>query len=101
MKDVERALDNSFNDRNKKPLLTDALEAERFEMYYKAAAAISTAALVDYGFVIPDDYSNVIDHHKVRRLQQQLRQRMKEEPLQSDDKVSALFFDGRKDMTLV
>lgn len=61
-------------------------------MSNRAAAAISTSALVDYGVVNLDDRSNVNDHHKVWRARQQLRKDMKNAGIHSDDEITALFF---------
>lgn len=91
----------SSDDRNIVQIPTVALEAERYGISNRAAAAISTAALVDYGVVSHQDRSNIIDHHKVWRARQQLRKDMRKKRIQNDEEIVALFFDGRKDSTLV
>ena len=76
---------------------TVVLEAERYGVSNRAATAISTTALLDYGTVSEDDQSNVVDHHMVWRAQQQLRKDMKKAGEHIDDEITALFFDGRKE----
>lgn len=88
---------SSVDDRNMTSIPTVSLEAEWHGVSNRAAAAISTAALVDYGVVSPDDHSNVIDHHKVWRARKQLRKDMKKAGVLCDDEITGLFFDGRKD----
>ena len=51
--------------RNTTQIPTIALEAERYGVSNRAAAAIGTAALVDYGVVSADDKTNVIDRKKI------------------------------------
>lgn len=88
------------SDNNLTPIPTVALEADRYGVSNRAAAAICTAALIDYGIVTPDDRTNVVDHHKVWRARQKVRKSLKEEAIAEED-IQAIFFDGRKDMTLV
>ena len=53
--------------RNTTPIPTIALEAERYGVSSRAAAAIGTAALVDFGVVSASEMMNVIDPKKVWR----------------------------------
>jgi len=52
-------------DRNLTPIPTVALEADRYGISNRSAAAISTAVLIDYGIVTSDNKMNIIDHQKV------------------------------------
>ena len=90
----------SRDERNRTRIPTVALEAERYGVSNRAAAAISTAALFDFGVVSEDDRSSVVDHHKVWRARKQLRKDMRTAGEHIDDEITALFFDGRKDSTL-
>jgi hypothetical protein len=87
--------------RNTTPIPTVALEADRYGVSNRAAAAIGTAALIDYGVASADDKTNVIDPKKVWRAREQLRKSLKEAAEEEDEKILALCFDGRKDSTLV
>lgn len=88
-------------DRNTVPIPTIALEADRYGVSNRAAAAISTATLVDYGVISLEDQINIVDHHKVWRARQQLRRTIRATPINNEEEIMAIFFDGRKDMTLV
>lgn len=88
-------------DRNMVPIPTIALEADRYGVSNRAAAAISTATLVDYGIIRLEDQTNIVDHHKVWRARQQLRKAIKATPINKEEEIMGIFFDGRKDMTLV
>lgn len=88
-------------DRNMVPIPTIALEADRYGVSNRAAAAISTATLVDYGIISLEDQINIVDHHKVWRARQQLRRAIRATPINNEEETMAIFFDGRKDMTLV
>ena len=59
--------------RNVKPITTFALEADRFDVSNRAAAAISAAALVDFGVVSVENRTLIIDSNKVWRARQKLR----------------------------
>jgi len=52
-------------DRNLTPIPTVALEVDRYGISNRAAAAISTAVLIDCGIVTSYNKMNIIDHHKV------------------------------------
>lgn len=54
--------------RNMVPVQTVALEANRYGVSTKAAVAINIATLVDYSIISFKDQINVVDHHKVWRL---------------------------------
>ena len=56
---------SSSKNRNKTAIPNIAFEADRYGVSNRAAAAISTATLVDYGIISSEDNVNVIDHRKV------------------------------------
>jgi hypothetical protein len=87
--------------RNMVPIPTIALEADRYGVSNRAAAAISTATLVDYGIISLEDQINIVDPHKVWRARLQLRRAIRATPINNEQEIMAIFFDGRKDMTLM
>jgi len=63
--------------RNLTPIPTVASEADSYGITNRAEAAISTAALIDYG-IITSDYNMIItDHHNVWRTRQSWRRNLK------------------------
>lgn len=75
-----------------------ARTAERYDISDTAAAAIASAALLDAGFIKPEDLLMVIDRNKVRRARLALRAQNVQNFV--GETVHALFYDGRKDSTL-
>lgn len=65
------------------------------------AALLASAALEDFGIVTPEDCANIIDKSKVRRERQKLRRELQECASVGNTEVKRLFFDGRKDNTLI
>ena len=59
--------ENVIVSKNLTPIPTVAVEADRYGVSNRAAAAICTATLIDYGIITPDDRTNIVDQHKVRR----------------------------------
>ena len=89
-----------YKDRNVKPIRTIALEADRFAVSNRAAAAISTAAFINFGVVSAESRTHIIDSNKVWRARQKLRKNARKDEVFLQNDVSAIFFDGRKDLTL-
>ena len=83
-----------------KPIPTIALEADRFDVSNRAAAAITTAALINFGVVSAENRTHIIDSNKVWRARQKLRKNVRKDEVFLQNDVSAIFFDGRKDLTL-
>lgn len=75
-----------------------ALACDRHGLSDRAAASITSAVLQDIGVVHEGDASHVIDRSKIRRERNKKRSRLREE---RDNSISGLYFDGRKDKTLV
>ena len=87
--------------RNVTPTSTIALEAKRFDVSNRAAAAaISTAALIDFGVVSSENRMHIIDSNKVWRARQKLRKNVWKDEVFFQNDVPAIFFDGRKDLLL-
>ena len=75
-----------------------AMAYDRHGLSDRAAASITTAVLHDFGIVTADDSSKVIDRSKVRRSRETTRNLQQ---FESDASLPGLYFDGRKDNTLV
>lgn len=60
---------------------------------------VATAALQDFGMVTDEDNFNVVDRYKVRNARKKNRSELKKEL--HEVQLEALFFDNRKDNTLV
>ena len=77
-------------DRNVKPIPTIALEADRFDVSNRAAAAISTAALTDFGIVSAENRTHIIDFNKVWKARQKLRKNVRKDEVFLQNDVSAI-----------
>ncbi|XP_050309269.1 uncharacterized protein LOC126745454 [Anthonomus grandis grandis] len=89
----------SNSNRNTSSLCMLANTLDRYAVSDRAGAAIASAVLQDYGIISSEDSQNIIDRHKVRRARQKKRQE-----LQKTSKIGllrGLYFDGRKDKTLI
>lgn len=73
--------------------------ADRYGLSDRAAAAISTAALIDFVIITANDKNFVIDRNKIHRSRLKLRTTQLEK-LNFDD-IEGLCMDGRKDITKV
>ena len=84
------------DERNMTAIPTIALEADRYGVSNRAAAAISSAALVDYGLISPEERINIIDHSKVWRARQNLRESLKKNRTEDDTEIIAFFLMAEK-----
>ena len=70
----------------------------------RAAAAIASSTLQDFGIVTEDDSTKVIDRSKVRRARSRVRKetscKVGYNKASSETGVTSIFFDGRRDKTL-
>ena len=82
--------------RNMISIPTIALEADRYGVSNRGTAAISTAAIIDYGVINPNDKANIIDHHKIWRARQNTRKELRQSKDFITTSITAIFFDGRK-----
>ena len=83
-------------------LTTTAREAMRRGISDRAAAAIATAVLIDFGIVKPDDLSCVIDRQRIRREKKKVRKDLgaKETERMKEDCIEGIYFDGKEIDTL-
>jgi len=75
-----------------------AMACDRTGISNRSAATIASAILQDVGIISIDTKKNVIDRMKVRRARESKRldlQKVK------NKKILGLYFDGRKDKTMV
>lgn len=70
---------------------------DRFGVSDRAGAAVATSVLQDVGLITEEDSSSIVDRNKLRRE----RKRKRIEVIKTKDNLQGLFFDGRKDKTLV
>lgn len=79
------------------------MAAIRFGVSVNAAAAIANATLLDFGVVPKENTMNVIDAAKVQRAKSLVFSELEETAAlnHSEQNISCIFFDGRKDQTLV
>ena len=75
-----------------------AKECDRWAVSNRAGAAIANAALIDAGFISPDDQKYVIDKSKLRRAINNYRKERQEEDIKNlgDKQGIAYYFDGKK-----
>ncbi len=86
---------HQYNNLNVRPI---AKVATRYGVSSTAAAAIASATLEVVGLVSPGiDDLYVINKCKVKRSMEKLRHELSS---QKNDKIIALYFDGRKDKTM-
>lgn len=76
-----------------------ALVSDRFGVSDRATAAIASSVLEDLGLIKEGDMTLVVDKSKIRREKGKRRNTIKS--VKEFDLVKAIYFDGRKDNTLV
>jgi hypothetical protein len=80
-------------------LPTLAVTCDRYGISDRASAAIASAVLTDVGFISKEDRTRVIDRSKVRRERKRKREMLQ---LQAQNHtLRGLYFDGRKDNTMI
>lgn len=73
--------------------------ADRYKISDRAAAALSTAVLVDVGVINDQNTNMVIDKNKIRR--KRIKERNDQIEIVSFEGIRAIYFDGRIDHTIV
>lgn len=86
--------------RNSRKLPTLARACDRHGVSDRAAAAIASAVLEDFGILSKEDCFNVIDRNKVRRSRQTKRTAAQKIGHEGEF-LRSLYFDGRKDQTII
>lgn len=75
-----------------------ALTCDRYGISNRCAASIVTDTLKSFNIVDEDDSSNVVDQSKIKRERAKARKSYQEIEIKN---LKSLYFDGRKDKTLV
>ena len=85
------------------PLPLLSAECDRYQISNRAGAAIVNAALKDLGVITPHDQHLIIDHSKLRRERLKYRQARCQSHYdnQSEEEITAIYFDGRIDWTMI
>ena len=82
-----------------------AREADRYGLSDRAAAKTCTAILCDIGLVTDTGQTMIIDKNKVMRKRNVFRNKLlivdDFQPNDTDEPIIDIYFDGRKDQTLV
>lgn len=89
----------STANRNTLPLPTVAKVCDRYGLSTRSAAAVASAVLADIGLVSTEDISLVIDKNKIHRAVSKARREVSKEI--GGIIIKSIYFDGRKDKTLI
>ena len=85
---------------NSKNLDNLAVICDRYKVSDRAGAEIANV-LQDYGIITGEDNDLVIDKNKLRRARDSIRKNLSKEAAKTNNGITALYFDGRKDKTRV
>ena len=83
--------------QNRQSLKNLAMMCERYQISDRAAAAIGSTTLKDFGVVTDYDASLVIDRIKLRRERQKYRDEIRKAEEGLFEIVDGIYIDGRKD----
>ncbi len=75
--------------------------SDRYGVSDRAAAALASSVLEDVGLIQSKDKSMVVDRSKLRRERNRTRDQMVKQSQSHVTSLRGLYFDGRKDQTLV
>lgn len=81
-------------------LTCTSLISDRFDVSDRATATIASGVLHDFGILSDSDKSKVIDKSKIRKEKIKIRKQLFKEDFRNRV-VYGIYFDGRKDNTLV
>ena len=98
---IERQIRSKTHSQNRTPLPRVAQSAIRYDVSRRAAAAISTSTLMDYGIITSDNLSQIVSFTKIDREIARCMEEMEKLRKELDTKISGVFFDGRNDRTKV
>ncbi len=96
---VQSAVSQKTHSRLLKSLPTLAQACDRHRVSDRCAAAIASATLQDFGLIREGELLNVVDRCKIRRARQRKRTQLQNE--RKRDGLRSIYFDGRKDKTIV
>lgn len=78
-----------------------ALECDRTQVSDAVGARLLNAALISLGIVDKSNACHVIDANRIRREREKVQQKLKAKVFDSCKNLEALYFDSRKDKTLI
>ena len=87
--------------QQRRRLTNTAKAAERHALSDRATAEIASSILADYEIISSDNASDVIDRSKIRKERHKYRESIRDESANSLVDLNGLYFDGRKDKTLI
>ena len=85
------------NNQMRQSLSCLASACDRYMVSDRSAAAIASAILEDVGLIYSEDQTKVIDRNKIRRERGKRRENVKSKEVE----ITSLYFDGRKDKTMM
>lgn len=98
MPSVEAPSTSTAN-RNTLPLPTVAKVCDRYGLSLRSAAAVTSAVLADVGLVSTKELTLVIDKNKIHRAVSKARTEASKDI--GSTVIKSIYFDGRKDKTLI
>ena len=78
------------------PILTIAIEADRYGVSNRAATAINTTALIDYGIIDSKKQNDIIDRNEVWRARQKMKKNIQVEELEGKLEIKAIVLMAAK-----
>lgn len=93
--------DDSVRGQMRASMINTAKSADLTGVSNRAVAKIATAVLLDMKLVSERDNNNIIDKNKIRRAIAKNRKQLQNEDSDRKNDIRGLYFDGRKDRTLV
>ena len=77
------------------------MACDRYNSHDREACAIASGVLKDYGIITDGDKSQVIDRSKLRRERDKQQKLIQKQEKDNCKYVNALYFDGKKDATMI
>lgn len=96
---IEESCPSTSQMRLKLPSLAQA--CDRTGVSDRSAAIIVNAALTDMGILTKEDPSKIVDRSKIRRERTKARSDLKRKDNETSFPLYGLYFDGRKDQTII
>ena len=100
-KDIAQEGDNLFIPPKRIALKNTSVMSDRLGLSNFETALIATSVLQDAGLITENDQSLVIDKCKIKREKSKTRKEVQKENRDDPSTLLGLYFDGRKDKTLI
>ena len=98
---IQTTMSDNNSKRNFTKLPNLASVCDRYGVSNYAGAAIASATLVDYGILTKVNTSQIIGPQKLGDKRGRCREKRQEAELRNLQKLTSLYFDGKKSMTRV